>query len=62
MPIYHKKVNGRKVWWVRVVHKGRNASRICATKPEAVDVQAELLVELKRQAGAAEQTGLRRRR
>ncbi len=25
MPIYHKKVNGRKVWWVRVVYCGLNA-------------------------------------
>jgi hypothetical protein len=27
MPIYHKKLNGRKVGWVRVKHKGRTASR-----------------------------------
>jgi hypothetical protein len=35
MAIYHRKVNGRKVWWVRVNHKGLNASPICATKEDA---------------------------
>lgn len=58
MPIYHKKINGRKVWWVRVVHKGLNGSRICATKPEARDVEHELLVELKGKTAAIEQTGV----
>ena len=58
MPIYRKKINGRLVWRVRVVHKGLNASRICATKPEAREVEPVLLVELKRKAAAAEQSGL----
>jgi integrase len=58
MPIYRKKINGRLVWWVRVVHKGLNASRVCASKPEAREVEPVLLVDLKRKAVAAEQNGL----
>jgi len=58
MPIYHRVINGRKVWWVRVVHKGLNASRVCATKLEAQGAEAELRLALKRKAAQGEQTGL----
>jgi integrase len=58
MPIYRKRINGRKVWWVRVAHKGRTASKICETKPEARDVEPRLLLELTRQATQEALTGL----
>jgi hypothetical protein len=35
MAIYRKKINGGKVWWVRVNHKGLNASRVCPAKEDA---------------------------
>jgi len=57
MAIYHRKVNGRKVWWVRVNHKGLNASRVCATKEDAKLAESDLLQGLKRRAGEAEQHG-----
>lgn len=31
MPIYHKKLNGRKVWWVRVVY--RDSTRVGSVRP-----------------------------
>lgn len=57
MAIYLKKVNGRKVWWVRVNHKGLNASRVCAAKEDAKLAESELLQHLKRRAGETEQHG-----
>jgi len=57
MAIYHRKVNGRKVWWVRVNHKGLNASRVCGTKEDAKLAESDLLQSLKRRAGEAEQRG-----
>jgi hypothetical protein len=51
MAIYHRKVNGRKVWWARVNHKGLNASRVCDTKDAAKLAESELLQGLKRRAG-----------
>src|SRR5262245_49727631 len=58
MPIYHKKINGRKVWWVRVVCRGLNASRVCATKEAAKDAESELRASLRRKVDQAEQAGL----
>jgi hypothetical protein len=58
MPIYHKEINGRKVWWVRVVYRGLNASRICATKEAAKDAESELREALRRKADQVEQVGL----
>ncbi len=42
MPIYHRTLNGRKVWHVRVSYKGRAMTRVCATKSEAGDVERAL--------------------
>jgi integrase len=58
MPIYHKKINGRKVWWVRIVYRGLNASRVCATREAAKDAESELREALKRKVEQAEHTGL----
>src|SRR5262245_61265818 len=59
MPIYHRTVNGRRVWWARVAHKGRTATRICPTTQPAPDVEAALVLEIRRQAArAAERGGL----
>lgn len=58
MPIYHKKINGRKVWWVRVVYRGLNASRVCATREAAKDAESELRAALRRKLDQAEQSGL----
>jgi integrase len=57
MAIYQKKINGRKVWWVRVNHKGLNASRVCETKEAAKLAEAALLQRLTQRAGEAEQHG-----
>jgi integrase len=57
MAIYHRKVNGRKVWWVRVNHEGLNGSRVCATKEDAKLAESDVLQSLKRRAGDAEQHG-----
>lgn len=58
MPIYHTKVNGRKVWWVRVAHKGLTASRVCATKDDAKTAHDALRQDLRRRAGQAAERGL----
>jgi hypothetical protein len=57
MAIYHRKVNGRKVWWVRVNHKGLNASPVCDAKEAAKLAESDLLQGLKRRAEEAEQHG-----
>src|SRR5262252_9702968 len=57
MPIYHKKVNGRKVWLVRVKHRALTASRVCETKAEARQAEAELILNLKRKIAELEQHG-----
>jgi integrase len=59
MPIYRKKINGRKVYWVRVNYKRLNGSRICETRESAQDAEAELRVALKKKAGEVETAGLR---
>jgi hypothetical protein len=58
MPIYHKRINGRKVWWVRVVYRGLNASRVCVTREAAKDAESELREALRRKVDQAEQTEL----
>jgi hypothetical protein len=40
MAIYRKKVNGRKVRWVRVNYRRLNASRVCDTREAAKDAHA----------------------
>jgi integrase len=57
MPIYHKRVNGRKVWWVRVYHRGLTGSRVCETKDAAQRAHDELRQELRRRVARAEEKG-----
>ena len=57
MPIYHRKINGRKVWWVRITHKGLNASRVCQTKEAAKAAHDELRQGLRGKAERAEVSG-----
>lgn len=57
MSLRRVKVNGRKVWQARVAYKGLRKSAIRPSKEEARDAEAELLRELKEQAGQAEQAG-----
>src|SRR3989304_3625061 len=56
MAIRRIKVNGRKVWQARVAYHGVRKSTIRDTKGAARDAEAELLGELKTQAGQVEAT------
>ena len=47
------KVNGRKVWPARVAFKGLRKSTIRPTKGEARQAEADLLGDLRKQAGEA---------
>jgi integrase len=58
MSVRQVKVHGRKVWQARVAFQGLRSSRVCASRDAAKLAQAELLQELKRRAGQAEQAGL----
>ena len=58
MAIYHKRINGRKVWWVRVNYRGLNASRVCDSKEVAKDAESTLREGLRRKVEHTEQTGL----
>jgi hypothetical protein len=58
MAIYRKRINGRKVWWVRVNYRGLNASRVCESKEVAKDAESTLRVGLRRKIEHTEQTGL----
>lgn len=58
MSVRQVKVHGRKVWQARVAFQGLRSSRVCASRDTAKLAQAELLQELKRRAGQAEQVGL----
>jgi integrase len=59
MSVRQIKVHGRKVWQARVAFQGLRKSAIRASKEEARQVEADLLRELKEQAGQAEQEGQR---
>jgi integrase len=58
MAINRRKINGRKVWWVRVNYRRLNASRVCESKEVAKDAEAELREALRRKVEQAEQAGL----
>jgi integrase len=58
MAIYRKRINGRKVWWVRVNYRGLNASRVCESKEVAKDAESALREGLRRKVEHTEQTGL----
>jgi integrase len=58
MSVRQVKVNGRKVWQARVAFQGLRSSRLCGSWDAAKVAQAELLQDLKRRAGQAEQAGL----
>jgi integrase len=58
MAIYRKKVNGRKVWWVRVNYRRLNASRVCESREAAKDAEAELREALRRKVEQSERAGL----
>jgi len=58
MAIYRKRVNGRKVWWVRVNYRRLNASRVCESREAAKDAEAELREALRRKVEQEEQAGL----
>jgi integrase len=58
MAIYRKRINGRKVWWVRVNYRGLNASRVCESKEVAKDAEAALRATLRRKVEHTEQAGM----
>jgi integrase len=58
MAIYRKRINGRKVWWVRVNYRRLNASRVCESSEAAKDAEAELRAGLIRKVEHADQAGL----
>jgi len=41
MAIYRKRINGGKVWWVRVNYRRLNASRVCESQEAAKDAEAQ---------------------
>jgi hypothetical protein len=49
--------DGQKVWMARVAYRGQRKSRVCRTKQEAKEAEAELLGELKAKAGQLEAAG-----
>lgn len=58
MSVRHVKIHGRKVWQARVAFRGLRSSRICASKEAARTAESELLQDLKKRAGEAEQADL----
>lgn len=58
MSVRQVKVHGRKVWQARVAFQGLRGSRVCTSRDAAKLAQSELLQELKRRAGQAEEVGL----
>jgi hypothetical protein len=53
-------INGsQKVWMARVAYKGQRRSKVCTSKEEARDAEADLLRQLKAEAGQAEDAGHR---
>jgi len=58
MAIRYTTINdGQKVWMARVAYKGQRKSRVCQTKQQAKEAEAELLTELKNKAGQIEAAG-----
>ena len=58
MAYYSTIINGsQKVWMARVAYRGQRKSRVCNTKQEAKEAEAELLGELKAKAGQLEAAG-----
>ena len=53
-----KRINGRKVWWVRVNYRGFNPSRVYENKEVAKDAEAALRKNLRREVEHTEQAGL----
>ena len=51
--IYHRRINGREVWWVRVNYRGLSASRVCDSKEVAKDAESALREGLRRAAQTA---------
>jgi integrase len=58
MSVRQVKVHGRKVWQARVMYQGHRSSRVCAGRDGAKVAESELLQELQRRAGQAEQAGM----
>jgi hypothetical protein len=58
MVIYRKRINGRKVWWVRVNYRRLNASRVCESSEAAKNVEAELREGLRRKVEHTDRAGL----
>jgi integrase len=59
MAIRRIKVHGRKVWQARVALRGGRRSRLCESKDQARQVEAELLQELQTHFVQAEEQGVR---
>jgi integrase len=57
LAIYRKRINGRRVWWVRVNYRRLNASRVCVSREAAKDAEAELRDALRKKVEQTEQTG-----
>lgn len=57
MAVRHIKVHGRWRWQARVAFRGARTSRLCETKQEARQAEAELLQRLKAAAGQADAEG-----
>ena len=57
MAIRQIKLRGRKVWQARVAFRERRESRLCASKDEARQVEAELLHKLRAEAAEADEAG-----
>lgn len=58
MSVRQVKIHGRKAWQARVAFRGLRSSRVCESKEAARTAESELLQDLKRRAGQAEQAGL----
>jgi integrase len=57
MAKYRAMINGRKGWMARVAYHGRRRSQVCTSQEEARQVAAELLSQLKAEAGRVEAEG-----
>jgi integrase len=58
MAIRYTTINGsQKVWMARVAYQGQRRSRVCKTRDEAKQADAELLLALKAEAGRVEAEG-----